>query len=123
MSAGKVGNRHPWMRRTIRGMALAIGSVTLLGSLGAGVASAATLSATSHAAAVRPLAPPIPGLCNAAHDGWVWIDLDTGRRWQCIRSLFGPYEWVEISSVPVGSCPGALAASKAAIEPKAVVCG
>lgn len=126
MKAGRADIRYRWMRRrAVQGIALAAGSVALFGSLSTGVASAATQSASSHVAlaAVHPMAPPPLGWCKKATDGWVWIDLDTGKRWQCIQNILGQYILVELSSGPVGVCPGLKAASAAVVKPDAVVCG
>jgi hypothetical protein len=126
MKDGRTGIRYRWMRRATQVIALAAGSVALFGSLSAGTASAAvTQSANGQvaSAAARPMAPPPFGWCNRSHDGWVWIDLDTGKRWQCIQNILGEWVLVELSSVPPGTCPGAIADSKAAVKPDVVVCG
>ncbi len=107
MKSDGAGIRYRWMRRVIQGIALAAGSVALLGSLSAGVASAATQSPSDHvqsAAAARPMSPPTMGSCYAGRGGWTWTDEDTGRVWECVQNILGQWMWVEITTIPPGEC-------------------
>ena len=118
MKTGRASIRYCWTRRTAQGIALAAGSLALLGSLGAGQASAATQSASSHvaSAAALPKAPPPPGSCYRARKGWFWYDLDNNVKYECIQNLFGEWVWIAVGSAP--NCP----ASITAIKPQTFIC-
>lgn len=114
MKASRASIRYGWMRRAAQGITLAAGGVALLGSLCAGQASAATQSTRSHvtSAAAIPAAPPPPGSCYKARDGWLWVDLDQGYYWRCVQNVLGEWVWV-----PVGRT-NTCNVSKAAIKPE-----
>src|SRR5215471_2459487 len=122
MKAGRASIRYRWMRRTAQGIALAAGSVALLGSLCAGQASAATQSTSSHvaSAAALPDAKPLPGSCYKARDGWLWYDLDNNLKYQCIQNIFGQWKWVLVGTA--WSCPAAIPAPIGAIKPEVIIC-